>query len=71
MTVYRVIVTDQVLPALAGSTGVTYTSVPQPREQALALARVLLGHAQLPDEHGPWRHARPGGQRTVRLEPAS
>jgi hypothetical protein len=70
MTAYRVIVTDQVLPALAGNTGVTYTSVSQPRDEALALARVLLGLQQLPDEHGPWRHARPGGQRTVRLEPA-
>lgn len=71
MTAYRVIVTDQVLPALAGSTGVTYTSIPQPRDDALALAQVLVGLPQLPDEHGPWRHPRPGGQRTVRLEPTS
>jgi hypothetical protein len=69
MTAYRVNFTDQVLPVLAGNTGVTYTSVPQLRDDALA--RVLLGLPQLPDEQGPWRHGRPGGQRTVRLEPAS
>lgn len=70
MNAYRVIVTDHVLPALAGNTGISYTSVSHPRDEALALVCVLLGLQQLPDEHGPWRHARPGGQRTVRLEPA-
>ena len=68
MSEYRVIVTDHVLPALAGNTGISYTSVSQPRDEALAC--VLLGLPRLPDEHGPWRHARPGGQRSVRLEPA-
>ena len=38
---------------------------------ALALARALAGLAQLPDEQGPWRQARPGGTRTVRIELAS
>ncbi len=68
MTGYRVIVTDHALPELAGNAGVRYASAPQPREQALTLVRVLLGRAQLPNEQGPWRQARPGGQRTVRLE---
>jgi hypothetical protein len=71
MSAYRVIVTDHVLPALAGNTGVTYTSVAQSYADALALARVLLGLPLLPDERGPWRHARPGGQRTVRIESES
>jgi hypothetical protein len=66
-----VIVTDHVLPALAGNTGVRDTSVRQPYADALALARVLLGLPLLPDERGPWRHARPGGQRTVRIESES
>jgi hypothetical protein len=69
VTQYRVIVTDLVLPALAGHTGLTYTSWPQPHDDALALARALLGLQRLPDETGPWREPRPGGQRTVRLEP--
>jgi hypothetical protein len=69
VTDYRVIATDEVQPALAGHNGVSYQSLPQPREHALALARALIGLAQLPDEHGPWRHAQPGGTRTVRIEP--
>jgi hypothetical protein len=70
MSAYRVIVTDQLQPVLAGHDGVWYQSPPQPREYALALARALIGVSQLPDEHGPWRQARPGGTRTVRIEPA-
>ena len=69
MNDYVVIVTDQVQATLAGHDGVSYTSPPQPRDRALALAEALVGLAQLPDEHGPWRLARPGGTRTVRLEP--
>jgi hypothetical protein len=69
MTEYRVIATDDVQPELAGHDGDSYHSLPQPREHALALARALTGLAQLPDEHGPWRQPRPGGMRTVRIEP--
>lgn len=65
----RVIVTDELQPALAGHSGLSYQSPPQPREGALALVRALVG-SQLVDEHGPWRQARPGGTRTVRIEPA-
>jgi hypothetical protein len=70
MSAYRVIVTDEVQPTLAGHDGTSYKSPPQPRTHALALACVLLGVARLPDEHGPWRQPRPGGTRTVRIEPA-
>ena len=69
MTDYRVIVVDQLQSALAGHDGISYQSPPQPHEHALALACALAGLAQLPDEHGPWRQARPGGTRTVRIEP--
>lgn len=65
---YVVIVTDTVLPELAEHTAQRYVSAPQPPEQARALIRVLLDLAQPPDGPGPWRRARPGGQRTVRLE---
>ena len=71
MTGYRVIVVDQLQSTLAGHDGVKYQSPPQPSEHALELACALAGVARLPDEHGPWRQARPGGTRTVRLEPAS
>jgi hypothetical protein len=70
MTAYLVIATDEVQPELAGHEGDSYRSLPQPREHALALARALTGLAQLADENGPWRQARPGGTRTVRIEPA-
>ena len=69
MTAYRVIATDDVQAELAGHDGASYQSPPQPREHALALARALTGLAQLPDEYGPWRRPRPGGTRTVRIEP--
>ena len=70
MIEYRVLVTDELQPTLAGHEGGSYQSLRQPREHALALAHALLGFARLPDEHGPWRQPRPGGTRTVRIEPA-
>ena len=70
MSDYVVIVTDQLQSALAGHDGISYSSSPQPRHHALALACALVGVARLPDDHGPWRQARPGGTRTVRIEPA-
>ena len=68
MSEYRVIVTDQLQSVLAGHDGVTYQSPPQPHHRALELVRALIGLARLSDEHGPWRQARPGGTRTVRIE---
>lgn len=70
MTEYLVVVTDQLQPTLAGHGGVNYESPPHQHEDALALARALVGVPELPDETGPWRQARPGGTRTVRIEPA-
>lgn len=70
MTEYRVIVTDDLQPTLAGHDGGNYQSLPQPREHALALARLLIGVPRLPNEHGPWHQPRPGGTRIVRIEPA-
>ncbi|MHB1835367.1 MAG: hypothetical protein ACYCXW_10405 [Solirubrobacteraceae bacterium] len=70
MSDYRVIVVDELQPELAGHGGITYQSPPQPREPALALVRALIGSAELDDHDGPWRQARPGGRRTVRIEAA-
>ena len=65
---YVVIVTDTVAPGLTELAAQRYVSAPQPPEQARGLVRVLLDLAQPPAGLGPWRRARPGGQRTVRLE---
>jgi len=70
MTEYRVIATDEVQLEPAGHDNDNFQSVPQPCEHALELARALTALVQLPDEEGPWRQARPGGTRTVRIEPA-
>ena len=70
---YRVHLTDRRQQELAGSAGERYGSPPHGQQDALTLARLLLGVAQLPeghaDGHGPWRQAIPGGQRIVWLEP--
>ena len=62
-------VEDAICAALAGHEGVEYRSPPLPREEALALVRVLLGDDRLGAET---RRRCPiaGGQRTVTLEPA-
>jgi hypothetical protein len=65
---YRVIVSDDVLPALVGHTGAQYESPPQDERAALALVRLLLGFPGLPDGQGPWCSAMPGGQRTIHLQ---
>ena len=66
---YRVIVTDRVQSVLAGHDGVSYKRPPHPHDHALELVRPLIGCVHLADERGPWRQARPGGTRTVRIEP--
>ncbi|HTX11289.1 MAG TPA: hypothetical protein VME22_21895 [Solirubrobacteraceae bacterium] len=72
-SLYVVEVDDQCLDHLAGHTGCSYASPPQPAAQALALVRVLLAspHAQLSVDDSPWRRAIAGGRRTVRLHRAS
>lgn len=47
-----------------------YTSAPQSRERALMLAMLLLNRSEPPPGDGPWRLARPGGTRVVRMIPA-
>jgi hypothetical protein len=65
-------VRDEINHALAGHDAIDYESPPQPREQALVLARVLLGYTG--DElDGTFRWGCPvaGGRRTVTLRPAA
>ncbi|MGO9959179.1 MAG: hypothetical protein ACLP50_24960 [Solirubrobacteraceae bacterium] len=70
---YIVEVDDQCAERLAGHTGCSYASPPQPQPQALALVRALLSCPQyhLEISQAPWRIAIAGGQRTIRLHPAS
>ena len=68
MSEYVVIVIDSVHPELVEHTAQRYVSAPQPPEQARGLVRVLLDLPEPPTGLGPWRRARAGGQRTVRLE---
>ena len=60
-------VVDETNQTLTGRNGVQYTSPPQPREHALALVELLLGHPPTADtEH--WRSPLAGGGRTITLE---
>jgi hypothetical protein len=70
---YIVEVDDRCQPQLAGHSGCSYASPPQPAGQALALVRALLGCPQpeLQIRDGSWRLAIAGGTRTIRVHPAS
>jgi hypothetical protein len=65
-------VTDEVNHALAGHSGIHYESPPQSREQAVALAWVLLGYTRAElDGAEPWTCPTAGGRRTVALKAAA
>jgi hypothetical protein len=70
MVVLRV--DDEINEALTGHGGCQYQSPPQPRQQALTLARVLLGYGG-EELNGDQRWSCPiaGGRRTVALKPAA
>jgi hypothetical protein len=64
-------VRDAINPILAGRGDASYRSPPQPREDALSLVRLLLGHNEQPQTEEPrWTCPIAGGQRTVTLQPA-
>ena len=63
---YRVLVTDQITPGLAGGDGCHYESPLLTEQQARSLVAVLVG-AELCDHCGPWRQAIAGGQRIIEL----
>ena len=66
---YIVDVRDDVDARIAGHDGVTYTSPPQARRQALELIAVLLGGPVDPGTgHSTWTQPIPGGRRVIRLE---
>ena len=65
-------VQDEINQALTGHDGCRYESPPQPREQALTLARVLLGYTG-EELNGAERWSCPiaGGRRTVTVVQAA
>jgi hypothetical protein len=65
-------VRDEVNQTLTGHEGCRYESPPQPREQALTLARVLLGYtSEELDGAERWSCPIAGGRRTIALKPAA
>jgi hypothetical protein len=68
MAVVRV--SDELNESLTGRPPRSYESPPQPREQALTLAQLLLGFSAdgLEDEER-WSRPMAGGRRTVTLKP--
>jgi hypothetical protein len=65
--VVMVEVEDRFSPGLTGRHDRAYASPPQPRDQALTLAALLLDAGPDLDGDGPWRKAIAGGRRTVRI----
>jgi hypothetical protein len=64
---FTVRVEDRFSPGLTGRQDRAYASPPQPRDEALTLAALLLDAGGALDGDGPWHRALAGGRRTVRL----
>ena len=64
---YVVEVSERLSSALSRRVGSSYTSPPQPLDDARRLAALLLDAAEAPEGEGPWRRPLAGGHRLVRL----
>ncbi len=64
---YVVEVSEQLSTALSRRVGASYTSPPQPLDDARRLAALLLDAPEPPEGEGPWRRPLAGGPRFVRL----
>lgn len=64
---FAVHVEDRFSAGLTGRQDRAYASPPQPRDEALTLAALLLDAGADLDGDGPWHRALAGGRRTVRL----
>ncbi len=64
---YVVEVSEQLSTALSRRVGASYTSPPQPLDEARRLAALLLDAPEAPEGEGPWRRPLAGGHRFVKL----
>jgi len=67
---FVVSVSDRFSPGLTGRTDRAYESPPQSRDDAVALAALLLDAGDPLAGDGPWHRALAGGRRTVALRAA-
>lgn len=67
-TLYRLTVHDRINTRLVGRRSISYTSPPQPYDEAVVLAGILLDRPEGLQGAGPWFRPIAGGQRTVSLE---
>lgn len=67
---FVVAVADRFSPGLTGRTDRAYESPPQSRDDALALAALLLDAGDPLVGDGPWQRALAGGRRTVTVRAA-
>jgi hypothetical protein len=64
---YRLTVSDRINTRLVARRSIAYTSPPQPYDEALVLAGILLDRPEGLQGAGPWFRPIAGGQRSVRL----
>lgn len=65
---YRLTVHDRLNTRLVGRRSISYTSPPQPYDEAVVLAGILLDRPEGLAGAGPWFRPIAGGQRSVSLE---
>jgi hypothetical protein len=65
---YTLTVYDRLNTRLVARRSIAYTSPPQPYDEALVLAGILLDRPEGLQGAGPWFRPIAGGQRSVRLE---
>ena len=65
---YQLTVHDRLNTRLVGRRSISYTSPPQPYDEAIVLAGILLDRPEGLTGAGPWFRPIAGGQRTVRLD---
>jgi hypothetical protein len=65
---YRLTVDDRLNTRLVGRRSISYTSPPQPYDEAIVLAGILLDRPEGLSGAGPWFRPIAGGQRSVSLD---
>jgi hypothetical protein len=65
---YTLTVHDRLNTRLVGRRSISYTSPPQPYDEAIVLAGILLDRPEGLAGAGPWFRPVAGGQRSVSLE---